>query len=289
MDLPEDLRAAWLAAGWKRGAFIRLDSNRYLLDELPRKLAKQISGKGSVFIVPILYDCALIEESFEKEPWVQVLIIWETNFDGNFAYARNPRKIHLKVQDGGKEICLEVSALSFFQIDREAFLKAIPDESVHWKEDGLSMLLDWVAERYRQATFPDSFNKRLEPFRKALDKLWKSQLFCEYSSGIYINIDSSAELPDDTLYNIKVMIVIPYAIKGRSYRSFDEKYSKDMVTMLKTTLDAIKTIKLSSIQTISEREFTKELERDYKRFSLENFSYKSKSDESPLPAEYLGG
>ncbi|NIG76760.1 hypothetical protein F3J34_24645 [Klebsiella sp. Ap-873] len=289
MELPKNGRAEWLAAGWKRGAFIRLEDNHNLRQELPQKLLTCIENKSQVYVVPVIYDCALIEENFEKEPWAQVLVIWESSFDGNFAYAKNPRKMHLKAKRDGHEICFEITALSFAQIDREILLQVYPDQSVTWRDGDLALLLDWVAERYRQATFPDSFNNRLVPSRKLLDRLWKSDLFCQYSSGVYINLNTSDELEDEHCYQIKIMISIPFHINGREYREIDRKYSAEMVQKVKSIFDAVKNLKVISVETISEREFTKELERGFNRFSLEHFSYKSGAEDNPLPAEYLGG
>lgn len=288
MDLKEDIRDAWLAAGWKRGAFIRLDSNPHLADELPRKLLSLIDGKESVCIVPILYDCALIEECFEKEPWAQVLVIWKTDFNNTFAYAKNPRRLHLKAKSGDQEICFEIAAVSFAQVDREALLKATPDTSLSWETGCLNLMLDWVAERYRQATFPDAFNKRLAPSRKALERLWKSDSFSLYSSGVYIKLNTFEELPDNTLYEVSVYIAIPYQFKGAEYKDIEKNHSPTMVTQLKSIFDAIENIQLDSIDTLSEREFTKEIERGFNRFSLEYFSYRSGLENKPLPAEYKG-
>lgn len=287
MELPEDVRAAWLAAGWKRGAFIRLDSNPHLFDELPKKILEYVSDKESVCIVPILYDCALVEENFDKEPWAQVLVMWKADFNGNFAYAKNPRRLHLKVSEGEQEFYFEAAALSFAQVDREALLRANPDMSLSWGSGCLSLLLDWVAERFRQATFPDAFNKRLAPFRKGLDKLWKSEVFCRYASGVYINLNTFDELADEKNYQIKILIAIPYAFKGAEYRDFQKKHSLTMITQLKALFDSVKDVDVLLVDTLSERELTKEIERDFNRFSLEYFSYKGGVGSNPLPAEYL--
>lgn len=287
MDLSEDLRAAWLAAGWKRGAFVRLQSNPHLLGELPRKLCDFVADKESVCIVPILYECALIDESFEKEPWAQVLVIWRTNYNGSYAFGKNPRRLHLRAKDGEQELCFEIAAISFSQVDRVSLLKATPDTSLSWEDGELALMLDWVAERYRQSTFPDAFNKRLEPSKKALEKLWKSENFCSYSSGVYFNLDTFDELQDEILYNVKVIITIPYIFKGREYISIDRDRAPDMISRLKAVLDAVKNIEILSVDTLSEREFTKEIERDFLKFSLEYYSYKADPAMSPLPAEYL--
>ncbi|GJL37045.1 hypothetical protein TUM17576_38650 [Enterobacter hormaechei] len=285
MEQSDDLRSQWLAAGWKRGAFIRLDTNANLVDELPGKLVACIDDKKSVFIVPILYDCALVELDFDKEPWAQVLVIWETDLEKAYENGKNPRKLHLKAKNNGQDVCFEISALSFAQIDRAALLKAVPDSSLTWLEGGLELLLDWVAARYRQATFPDSFNQRLGPIQNGLERLWKSASFSQYASGVYIQLNSFDELEENTPYSVDVMIVVPYTIKGKEFREFMNKESNTMVTKLKSLLNTIKSIHVVQVQTISEREFTKELERKYSRFSLEYYSFRKSPKTNPVPAE----
>lgn len=289
MMLGQDIRTTWLGAGWKRGVFIRLDSNKHLNDELPKKLVEFLEDKECACIVPVLYDCALLESDFDKEPWAQVLVVWKTDPQNDFLHAKNPRKLHLKAMDGDEEVCFEISAISFIQVEREVLLKACPDRTLLWGTDAEALLLDWVAERYRQATFPDEFNNRLKLSQRMLKKLWKSELFCEFASGIYVNIDTSDELPENSNYKIKVIIAIPFAIKGREFSQFDRNHSEMMVMKLKSILDAVKGIEVLAVETMSERSFTKEIEREYNRFSLEYFSYKSPTEVSPLPAEYYGG
>lgn len=287
MESLEDKRIGWLSAGWKRGAFVRLDANRELLKELPPKLQDSIAEKDTVCIVPILYDCALVEECFEKEPWAQVLVVWKTTLDGNFSHAKNPRRLHIEAVYEGEPVFFEINALSFAQIDRERLLEATPDKNLSWSKGALPMLLDWVAERYRQATFPDNFNQRLYPSKRLLDKVYKDQLFCDYSSGIYIRLDTFDELSEDMDYNIDIYIVIPFNVQGKEYRDFKKANEDSMITMLKSAISTAPKIKLHKIAVIPESEFTKNLERDFHRFTLENFSYKSKGKESALPAEYL--
>ncbi|WP_130100491.1 hypothetical protein [Siccibacter turicensis] len=284
----EEQRESWLQAGWKRGAFIKLDENDFLLNEMPAKLRANLEGKCNVYIVPVLYDCALIEEDFTKEPWAQVLVLWEAEFSGNFAYAKNPRRLHLNVcKDNATDFCLEATALSFYQIDREILLRAIPDASINWKAGHLNMLLDWVSERFRQATFPDNFNTRISVVKKRLEALWKGAAFSEYCSGIYIKLSSFSELPQEEIYTIKVLIVVPFGLNGKDYRKFDKEIAPNMINDLKTRLDAVTGVFVEDVDVMSERQFTKELEREYHRYSLEYYSFKKDDDSTPFPSEFI--
>lgn len=287
MDQFTDVRVERVAAGWKRGAFISLSDHPEFRGELPNKLVAFLEGKTNPRIVPVLYDCALIEESFEKEPWAQVVICWEVSErSGNYANAKNPRCLHTQALVGDQSIILEISAISFAQVDREALLRCAPDQSVKWVEGKLEQLLDWISERYRQPTFPDAFNNRLRPIQKRLETQWKSELFRDYCAGIYFRLDKTIELADDEIYNLDVIIVVPFEIKGKEYAELDAKHSQNMIDGLKTKISAAAGIKVGKVEMYPEGEFTKEIERNYLRFSLEYFSYASKSGVTLLPAEF---
>lgn len=283
----EDVRLERLEAGWKRGAFVRLSENPALLDELPKKMVSFIANKKNAMVIPVLYDCALIEDSFEKEPWAQVLICWEIEAcQGNFAHAKNPRTLHTKVIKEHESISVEFTAMSFSQVDREVLLSCSTDNSLSWEPGKLAQLLDWVAERFRQPTFPDSFNNRLRPVERRLDNEWKSEIFREFCAGVYFKLSSYDELPEPEIYHLDVIIAVPESIKGEEYALFDAKHSQNMIQSIKTKLSPATGIKVGKVEVLSESEFTKAIERKYLRFSLEYFSYKSKSGEAVLPAEF---
>lgn len=287
MNQFEDIRFERVAAGWKRGAFISLTENPALKDELPRKLVAFLEGKKSPHVVPILYDCALIEESFEKEPWAQVVVCWEIDEpDGNFAHAKNPRKLHTSANSGGNLFSLEVTAISFAQVDREVLLQCTPNTTIQWEPGRLEQLLDWIAERYRQPTFPDCFNNRLGPVEKRLEAQWKSEVFRDYCSGIYFRLSSYDELAENENYTLDVIIAVPSSITGRQFAEFDAKHSQNMIQGIKTRISPAQGIKVGIVDILSESQFTKDIERNYLRFSLEYFSYKSKSGKTLLPAEF---
>ncbi|MEN4519419.1 hypothetical protein [Pantoea agglomerans] len=283
----EDVRLERVQAGWKRGAFVRLAENTALFDELPNKMVSFLEDKKNPLVIPVLYDCALIEESFEKEPWAQVLICWEIEAcSGNYAHAKNPRTLHTTAVKEGESISLEFTAMSFTQVDREVLLSCSTDNSLSWEPIKLAQLLDWVAERFRQPTFPDSFNNRLRPVERRLNAEWKSEVFREFCAGVYFKLNTYAELLEHEAYTLDVIIAIPESIKGKEFALFDMKHSQNMIQGIKTKISPAKGIQVGNVEVLSESEFTKAIERNYLRFSLEYFSYKSQSGEAVLPAEF---
>ncbi|APC14000.1 hypothetical protein AB6H26_20805 [Providencia hangzhouensis] len=285
-------RDSLVSSGWKRGTFVELKKFTNIIDELPPKLRLFCERNETVYLIPVLYDCALIEPSLEKEPWVQVILAIPCQADNNFKHAKNPRKIHLPIQVDGHESYIEITALSFFQVCRKKLLQeSIPSPNIMWLGNAKNMLLDWIAERYRRATFPDSFGHRIDKkCQKALDSTWKDENFSKFCSGVYINLHTDDELPEGQVYKTDILIAVPEEVNLRQIRN--NRIADKMVEKLKNAILLAKGIQVSSIDLMSEDQFTKKIERKFKRFSLEYFSYSSKHDSedepSPLPSEFIG-
>ncbi|MEN7485022.1 hypothetical protein [Proteus mirabilis] len=282
-----DIRQSWMDAGWKRGAFIEVKKFPLLIKELPSKLQALCESNELVYLIPILYDCALLELSFDKEPWAQAILGVGCSGDGNFKYGKNPRKLHLPIKIDENENYLEFSSLGFVQIDRELLLyEAIPSSEINWVNNSKELLLDWVADRYRQATFPDSFNKRIFSKDKLLKRLWRTDNFIHYCSGVYIKLDKDEEIEAIEIpYSVELLITIPDNCSIRKLREggIIEKMHIDLGSIISSA----KGIKILHIHFIEESEFTKKLERKFKKFSLEYYSHVVEDEGMVVPAERL--
>lgn len=282
-----DIRQNWIDAGWKRGAFIEVKKFPLLIQELPSKLQAICESNELVYLIPILYDCALLELSFDKEPWAQAILGVGCSGDGNFKYGKNPRKLHLPIKIDENENYLEFSSLGFVQVDREQILRlTTPSDGISWINNSQELLLDWVADRYRQSTFPDSFNTRIMSKDKQLKKLWKTDNFIHYCSGVYINLDKDKEIESiETPYVVEVLITMPDDCHLRKLR--ESGVIDKMILDLKSIINSVKGINVINIDVINEGEFTKQLERKFKKFSLEYYSHAAEDEGLVVPAERL--
>jgi len=273
---PKD-RNHLLEMGWKRGAFINIKTSADLQAQLPQEILQKIEDKPAAYLIPLLYDCALLEHRFEIEPWVQVLVGWTCDCDskGDYAFGKNPRKLHFPVicpERGRLE--LDVTAVGFWQLNRKQLLKETPSPEIEWPEHGLDILLNWVSERYRQATFPDSWNTRLKAKEKLFKKLWRRDAFVTCCSGVYFDIQPFSELKDEDDYKVKVFIAVSDTVDNKRYREFNLKEGPELVERLKSIWATVSGVEVLAVDAIKESEFTKAMERNYKRWPLEYFSYK---------------
>ncbi|HCM64392.1 MAG TPA: hypothetical protein DIT05_17880 [Morganella sp. (in: Bacteria)] len=279
-------RDSLLAEGWCRGAFVNIIDNQAVMSMLPDKIKQLCDESEGAYLVPILYDCALIDTNFDREPWVQVVIGFVCDEDPNYRFSKNPRRLHLSVSIDNVDSFLEFNAVGFVQLDRQTLLtSSVPDSRIKWQSSSKDILINWVTERYRQAVFPDRFNVRLESKIKRLKKVWKHSDFCKNCSGIYIKINTDEELPDNKSYEIQVFIVTP--LVGKELRNLRDNGTADnMVTMLGSILSSIHGVKLISLEVYPESQFTKKLEREYRKYSLEYYSYSSEDDNLPKPSDF---
>ena len=271
----ENLRSNWIKSGWKRGAFVDLKDHLDLLNKLPLKLKNIINEKDKAYLIPLLYDCSLIEECFIKEPWVQVLICWPCpEVNGNFKFGKNPRQIHFPTINNGEEKYMHADAIGFCQFEREDLLKATPSKDFLWPEKGLPQLLNWVAERYNQPTFPDEWNTRMGRQKRNLDKLWKNKNFIKSCSGLYFNIHPFDEIKNTDEYSLKAYFVVSSTLTGKEHRDFSDNHEAALIQKLKGIISTIPNINIAFIDSIKEDQFTKSMERDFQRWQLEHLSYK---------------
>lgn len=279
-------RADWIEQGWKRGAFVDLKKRPDLVEELPRKLREHILQLEEAYLFPTLYDCALINPNPDAEPWAQCLICWPCNTDQSYIHAKDPRKYHFSLILSGEEKSMEVTALSFCQLEKEILMREPPIGDVEWCQHGLEIMLNWVTNRYDQPTFPDAFNRKMEKIKSNLKSLSRNPDFNKYCSGIYINLEPFEEIAPQQIYTIKVFVTFP-EMDGRTLKEFNKTVGPNLTSRLRTIFKKLEKqeITVLNIDTIPEGEFTKAEERDYKRWSLENFTYEIDGLDAPLPAE----
>ncbi|MFP3813888.1 hypothetical protein, partial [Bacillus sp. SIMBA_005] len=71
-----------------------------------------------VYLVPVLNDCALVNQCFTTEPWVHALVCWTCNDKkDDLLFAKNPRKYQFPVIYDGEEIYLEALATNVLTLE----------------------------------------------------------------------------------------------------------------------------------------------------------------------------
>lgn len=199
-------REELLKRGWRRHSVI--SSTEKALSSLSEHLVPTIqelfASAGAIAVVTT-YDCAVISPDFEGEPWVQLLIAIPSEFNKQFSNGRSPRKIHFQVEHNGEKITYEAGAQGFCQADRKLLLQLTPDQSFNITPENRYQLKNWLAERFRQDTWPDAFNMAIKPGEKKLKKLWAR--YNDFIAGMYICLNTYDDPPSEP-YQAAVILAV---------------------------------------------------------------------------------
>ncbi len=121
-----------------------------------------IQAAAKSLAIVITHDCDLTQ-SPDVEPCVELIIASRTKVpDGNFTHAKNPRRLHLPVQENDKLACLDLRATDKRLVPKDALAAHLPNDAVTLTSDNKSVLQRWLAARYRRSAFPDEFDRRLQ-------------------------------------------------------------------------------------------------------------------------------
>lgn len=298
-----DIRSSLLAKGWRRHTFISISGVKIekLLSALPEKLHNDLKIPDAKVLLAT-YDCAIVNESFDNEPWLQILIAIPTSFNKQFANGRDSRRIHFYVESKEEQLAYEVNARGICQVERELLINLDRDVDVSISPENSFDLRNWLSERFRQDSWPDAFNRAVEPARKRLKKFWKR--YNDFISGLYIKLNTFDEI-DSGKYQASIIVCVE-SEKMQSLikhlRETDSALSdKDIKIVLNRVVNEIKTAFGDSIEyevdptshsgfaieVMAEDSITLDQLRKFPRFSP--YSLSLYDSDSSLPAEMVAG
>lgn len=204
-----------LEKGWERHSIIETasDLGKKIESNAP-EIIKEIFQEEGALIILMTYDCAVISECFVSEPWVQALIVTPTSLNPQYTNGRNPRTIHFEVNVENEDpLIYQATASGFYQFERSILIEGTPSKKYITPEKSCFDLKIWLAERFRQDTWPDKLNADIRPAEKRLKRLWKR--YNDYASAFYLNIEAYPEKDDD-----KYMVSLIMALESKKSRKF---------------------------------------------------------------------
>lgn len=153
-----------MSKGFRRGSIIDFASLCQVA-ELPEKVIEWVAGEEAVAIIS-LYDCAVVYDCLDKEPWLYVTIAKKIESQsGNYTFGKNERVIHFNLtnnMDGTVQSFESCAVGASIHLSRDILAedKLVPiDELV---VENLSDLITWVSERINRSTFEDDFNDQVK-------------------------------------------------------------------------------------------------------------------------------
>jgi len=166
----------------------------------------------STCVVVISHDCDLANDALQIEPDVEVIVGRHLpKGDGNYFWAKAPRRLHVDVLRNGTAAVVELVATAKHLIPKQALAAFSPDAAYSFPGKSLSALRSWLGVRYNRAAFPDPFVDRLSQSKvdKRLAKIIEP--VGNLLSAVYFDVDGGKEIDhsDGSPYDLKIVLAYP--------------------------------------------------------------------------------
>lgn len=193
-------------AGWRQGSIVKIEDCQALEMEIP---------EGGRLIV-ISQSCDITHAHIAEEPCVEV--ITATLIDkqeGNFTHNKNPRKLHLILQTGDGEKCLQLLQLDKNRLQRTVLENLSPDTSVYFENREKNVMARWLAARYQRPAFPNGFNSAIGGVRRAKKRKERqaAKRISPIVSGIFLQVLPFRDLRDGETYKVNMLALVPASKK----------------------------------------------------------------------------
>lgn len=221
--------------GWRRHSIISQNNGgvEAIKPLLPEIIQTLLERPGAIAIVAT-YDCAVVHIDYEKEPWIQLLVASPVDCQKKYTLCRDPRKLHFQITVNQTEENHEITAAGICQIRRQVLQDIKPDKSYKFQDLAGENINYWIAERFRQVTWPDAFHRALATQTTKIKKFYKK--YSDYISAVYIQLDRYDEIREGEKYQLSVII----AISKHKYRSLFEWLKRTETDLKKSSLDELK-------------------------------------------------
>lgn len=212
-----------------------------------------VSIDSNTIAIVISHDCDIAN----NEPDVELIIgcfITKDEFDGNNAFAKNPRILHIEI--GKSEKFIEFKANKKFLLSKDTLMNYKPDIQYVLTSNQRNTLQDWLSVRYKRQAIPDALKDRLNPLWSFL--IEKGKKNNQNVLGYWMQYDpENEELNPHEAYDFSLFII--YSIDNIEY----EKEARSLANQIKekfmqfsTKTALLGTVRLLECEAYSEQEFT---------------------------------
>jgi hypothetical protein len=160
-------------------------------------------------LIVLSHDCDLVNESYEAEPYVELVVAVpkETkDRNGVLFNGRNPRKLQFLAQENGEERLYEIDIHAKYRVDRRILEKGSKDASITVRERDVATIAKWASRRYSRPSLPSAFMDRISPVKdKILRKMKRDGEDIVY---MFLAFTTVEELADDKPYRVFLWIVV---------------------------------------------------------------------------------
>jgi hypothetical protein len=254
--------------GWRQGSVVS--------DELFQQLSTRnnfpkVTDVSYSVLVVVSQDCDVCNSSYEKEPWVELLLaqpvakpIWSL-LNGN-----HPRQIQFEVVDDKNKMFFESSIHDKFRIDRRELSKYSPQSTLGLTQETVRDVKHWLARRYVREGFPNEFERRISRSKSRLtNKIFalpeKGGLF----TAIFLLI-SEDELPENENYKVIMWLTMT----SEDYASQEKKEEVEKIAgQIAESMNGCEGVEVVGFEVKSEANVSLEDRKQLKRWDYDALSF----------------
>lgn len=256
---------------WRQGHVLPPEALTHL------ELVEAGQAEGARTVV-ISHDCDLANDDLNAEPDVEVLVGRAVPaLNGNYAWGKSPRTLHLPVQKGAGTEVLELVQTTKRCVPKTELAKFVPSAEHVMDPKSLSTLRSWLGIRYNRAAFADTFVERLSAAKadERLAQLLKSS--GDLISFVFFRMEGehTVERQDGDPYLFDIVLVFPPGddadASADRAEALAEKVEADLQGRLKEPLALV----LRSCMAISEDDITVAQAKVLTQWRLEHMTLRS--------------
>lgn len=265
------------SCGWLQGSLVKQENVLQLLNIIGD--AALISDKPNIALIVASGSCDVANPS---DLFVEFSVArYRDNVEGNYNFNKNPRRLHCNLESSmANGFCIELLAYEKFSIAKSQIPEGIsPDPGIKFSDNELFFYVEWLSGRYKRPAFPSEFDIRINKVWNKEKRKKEASKVSENVMGIYAKVYPDTEIEADEKYDVDLLaIVVPDLDKqGKDYIKIEELLKK-----YKEFLEKAK-MKVGPIQILPESKISLSTFKQYKRFNLDELSFK---ENHPLPPEY---
>lgn len=268
---------------WRQGCIfsknmvIQLQNDDEIIKSVSESEKKIIKGanESDLFIV-ITHDCDLVNESFENEPEIEVVLARSvTTENASQFWGKNPRKFQFKLQP--EQLLYGICVHDRVFLPRNLLLNHSPDSERELEATLKKQICLWLSKRYFRAAFPDSFNNRIaeKSKRKISEKFKKNG---KEVTAIYIS-GADEEVKDDVRYEI----IVKATMQDETFNNpVLRREAQSVIDLLECELGR-SGIEVKESSVVSEAEVSIDDLRFLKRWDYDHLSFRGDTPDEIAP------
>lgn len=264
--------------GWRQGSIIpdtlfeNLKSQNYF--------PKDFDNSSNAILIVVSQDCDVCNDSYEKEPWVEILLAIEVeDKKSQLFHGNHPREIQFEISDHGSNKVFQSSIHNKFRIRRGELSQHSPHVNKWVHEDTVRDIKHWIAKRYTRQGFPNEFEARVSRSKAKLT----SKVFAKPQKGglftaIFLST-SHEELPETENYNILLFLTMTL----EDYNIQDKKEEVEKIgAHIAEVLNSCEGIEVEDFEVRSEADLSLNELKQMKRWDFDALSF---AEDLPIIAE----